>query len=103
MPQTDESTPRIQYRPRGSRAPRGWICTNVNYWFDLVVAILTRRVIPDSGHSISEIEQSELDLRASVEWASELSRMIRSIESPRPDGTRFGRNKKGRVENGDYG
>jgi hypothetical protein len=26
--------------------------------------------------------------------------MIRTIESPRPDGTRFGRNKKGKSKNG---
>jgi len=37
--------------------------------FDLVVAMLTRRVIPDSGHLNSEIEQSELDLRTCGEWA----------------------------------
>jgi hypothetical protein len=31
---------------------------------DLTLAALTRRVIPDSGHLNSEIEQSGLDLRA---------------------------------------
>jgi hypothetical protein len=68
--------------------------------FDLAVAALTRLALPDSEHSIFEIEQLEFDLRGCGEWASELSRMIRSIESPRPDGTLFGRNKKGKSENG---
>jgi len=58
---------------------------------ELQLAALIRRVVPDSGHSIFEIEQSRLDLRACGEWAPELSRMIRSIESPRPNGTRFGK------------
>jgi hypothetical protein len=48
--------------------------------FDLAVAALTRRSLPDSEHSILEIEQLEIDLRVCGEWASELSRMIRLIE-----------------------
>jgi hypothetical protein len=51
-------------------------------------------VIPDSGHSISEIEQSRLDLRAFGEWALKLSRMILAIKSPQPYGTRFGLRKE---------
>jgi hypothetical protein len=51
-------------------------------------------VIPDCGHSISEIEQSRLDLRAFGEWALELSRMNRAIKSSQPNGTRFGLRKE---------
>jgi hypothetical protein len=60
---------------------------------------MTRRALPDSEHSIFEIEQLEFDLRGCGEGASELSRMIRPIESLRLDGTLFGRNKKGKSEN----
>jgi hypothetical protein len=66
----------------------------------LPLAVLTRPALPDSEHSILEIEQLEFNLRGCGEWALELSRMIRSIEAPRPDGTLFGRNKKGKSENG---
>src|SRR5262249_5141052 len=45
----------------------------------LPLAVLTRRSLPDSGHSIFEIEQLELDLRGCGEWVAELSRMIRTI------------------------
>ena len=52
---------------------------------------------PEYGHSISEIEQSSPDLQDRVGKAPELSRMIRPIESPRPNGTLFGKNKNGVV------
>jgi hypothetical protein len=77
-----------------------WSPWSVLRQFDLAVAAPIRLALPDSEHSIFEIEQLEFDLRGCGECASELSRMIRAIESPQPDGTLFGRNKKGKSENG---